>query len=443
MNLKMLLSLFLFISSLVFCSAPALASFASSEFWFNKFSVQVREDIQSHLILLGHYEGLVDGDFGPITFNSLVKFEMTYKNYSDGILKRMDLERLETEANEVRIQLKFKTVNEDKAGLSIILPLALFVSVYETEWGKSFATESGDIILRTLSGSNGDRTFRKFFDDLNQSSISRKIDSSTFKQNWFTISGKNDSENFYLKYYNTADRNIGYRLTWAKSQSKLGRILSSYLASWSTPLGETDISEPKSAPPLSTTTKLPKVTSAPLPPILPSPPKPELKLEILADENFGPFISFVEFPRMLALNGEISANTPLDFRRALKARPNLRTLVLNSGGGLVSAGLLIAQDAKKANLNTTVLPSHNCFSACSFIFFAGKIRILDGQLGVHQMSSENPDLGSAQISISNIFDTLRDFDVHPNVISIMLRTSSEDIHIFTAAEIEAYSIERK
>jgi hypothetical protein len=157
---------------------------------------------------------------------------------------------------------------------------------------------------------------------------------------------------------------------------------------------------------------------------------------------FGSFLLVDGAPDIIALDGEITTNSPLDFRRALKARPDAKTLVLKSNGGVVSSGLLIAHEVKERGMNTVILPSMGCYSACAFIFFAGNDRHAAGELGVHQIWSETPDLSSAQTTLSDILEAMDEFGVPHEVVSIMLRTPASEMHVFTSDEIAALSINR-
>ncbi len=148
-------------------------------------------------------------------------------------------------------------------------------------------------------------------------------------------------------------------------------------------------------------------------------------------------------PNVIRLDGYIGGGDALNFRRALTAAPDAELVVLNSDGGLVAMGLLIADDIHSRNLSTLIPTGSSCYSACSLIFLAGAERQADGELGVHQISSGSGDLVSAQLSISDILDVLNHFDTPIEVLTIMFRTPPEDMYVFTAAEIERYGINRR
>lgn len=161
-----------------------------------------------------------------------------------------------------------------------------------------------------------------------------------------------------------------------------------------------------------------------------------------AADSYGPFKVDPNQPTVLRLNGEIAPGSALAFRRALSANPKIDTVVLNSDGGLVDDGLLIADDVHQRKLATFIADGERCYSACAYIFFAGAERLAKGELGVHQISAKAPDLSSAQMSISDIIEQLTRFGTPIEVLTVMFRTPADDMHVFSPDEIERFAINR-
>jgi hypothetical protein len=162
-----------------------------------------------------------------------------------------------------------------------------------------------------------------------------------------------------------------------------------------------------------------------------------------ADEKtFGSFAVDDAHPEIITLNGDIDVNSALNFRRALQAAPDAKFISLNSPGGNVQMGLLIADDIHQRRLATYIASQSKCLSACSFIFLAGDERKVEGALGVHQLSSDSPDLVGAQLAISDILDMLNRFGTPMDVIQIMFRTPPNEMHVFSQDEIALYKLNR-
>ena len=157
--------------------------------------------------------------------------------------------------------------------------------------------------------------------------------------------------------------------------------------------------------------------------------------------TFGPFRVDSTSPDAINLDGEIDAGAALNFRRALAAAPAAKLVVLNSPGGLVAIALLIADDVHQHKLSTYIPGGSECLSACSFVFFAGAERKVDGALGVHQISMDSGDISGAQVTIADIIDVLNGFETLVEVLTIMFRrlhrqcTSSRKKKFFATGSI--------
>lgn len=160
------------------------------------------------------------------------------------------------------------------------------------------------------------------------------------------------------------------------------------------------------------------------------------------EKTFGPFIVDDANKGVIALNGDIDVNSALSFRRALQAAPDAKLVTLNSRGGNVQMGLLIADDIHQRKLATYIPKGSKCYSACSFVFLAGDERKVDGELGVHQISSDAPDLVGAQLAISDIIEVLNRFGTPIDVMHVMFKTPPDDMHVFSSEEIERYDLNR-
>ncbi|WP_292167166.1 PAN domain-containing protein [Mesorhizobium sp.] len=162
-----------------------------------------------------------------------------------------------------------------------------------------------------------------------------------------------------------------------------------------------------------------------------------------AVQSFGPFTVDDAHSDVISLNGEIDAGAALNFRRAAEAAPNAKLVVLNSSGGVVQIALLIADDVHERKLATFIPKKAGCYSACAYVFLAGVERQVEGELGVHQISSDSADLVSAQLSISDIIDLLNRFDTPIEVLTVMFKTPPNDMHVFTPDEVARYGIDRR
>ena len=153
------------------------------------------------------------------------------------------------------------------------------------------------------------------------------------------------------------------------------------------------------------------------------------------EERFAPFYYDRDDPKSILLLGEIDSRTPLAFSRLIETLPSADSLVLSSPGGNVYAAILVAREVNRLGMTTVIPEGEDCFSACSFIYFAGHERFSFGKLGIHQISSNSPDLIAAQLAVSDISELLDEFAVPNDVFLLMLRTPPERMHILSPAEL--------
>ena len=159
-------------------------------------------------------------------------------------------------------------------------------------------------------------------------------------------------------------------------------------------------------------------------------------------ERHGSFLLLGPDSRIAILAGDLTSLTPLDFKTVINRQPQLTTLVLSSPGGSVTGGLLLADEIALRGINTYIPPGFGCHSACSYVFLAGKARMVEGDLGVHQFYGGEESTSQAQFVVSEILDILARFETPQEVISRMLRTPSDDMYIFTQQEVARLGINR-
>lgn len=146
--------------------------------------------------------------------------------------------------------------------------------------------------------------------------------------------------------------------------------------------------------------------------------------------------------RVLVIDGDLGPNTTFNFKRMLNENPQVRTVLLNSGGGLVSTGLDVAQVIANRQLDTWVPKTAMCASACSVIYFSGLNRVADGQLGVHQIAMNIENNSEVQVTASDMIEAFNRYGTHPGVFAVMLRTPPDKMYFFTELEKLQYQIGR-
>jgi hypothetical protein len=400
----------LIVLSFLFALAPvaAFASFDTSKQWFERLPDGERSDIQTDLILLGHYDFLIDGQFGRATFDAIADFQKSQGRAASGVLTVTELKTMRELAEKTQQRLGMRRVSDQPAHVSLMIPANLLTRRTPTDQGTSYVSADGEISLETMHATLADQSFKDLYDTMTAPDPERTVTYRSYGDTRFVVSGMIGDYSFYTMFLAAGDEAVGYSLAWGKTYASEGAISSVWLASHFSPLGSLP-SEPKT-----------KFAGAP--------EGSRSAFELPADE-----------PDVIA---EISPTTPSDLDRALDARPNAKTLVLNSPGGAVDSALVLAQEVRRRGMRTYVPEGMGCYSACAYIFFAGENRIADGELGVHQISQDVADIVLAQVTIGDILDALDEFGVQHQVISYMLRTPPDDMYVFSRLEVSELGINR-
>ena len=147
--------------------------------------------------------------------------------------------------------------------------------------------------------------------------------------------------------------------------------------------------------------------------------------------------------RYALFDGQITSDSSERFSQFLSDHPDVIGLRLNSPGGTVVASLAIADEIAKRRLSTFISKDDTCASACAVIFFAGHDRLVQGRLGVHQLSDGGQgDVSAVQFVLAAQLDAFARFDVPWTVGRRMLETPPAQMYWFNQSEIEQLALNR-
>ncbi|SNS03487.1 hypothetical protein [Antarctobacter heliothermus] len=158
------------------------------------------------------------------------------------------------------------------------------------------------------------------------------------------------------------------------------------------------------------------------------------------ETEFYPIIYDTDTPHLLSLVDDIDIRTPVMLSRALKSFPHVTQLSLSSRGGSVHSALTMSYVVHEEGLRTLIPDGAVCFSACSYLFFAGAERAVQGALGVHQLASASDSLRSGQVALADIMAAYDEFGVNGAVVNKMLLTPADDMYVFDTDELSALGI---
>ena len=173
---------------------------------------------------------------------------------------------------------------------------------------------------------------------------------------------------------------------------------------------------------------------------------------VIANEEtwYGPFVFYEDIPNAVFYFANVSKGHNVNLMDALRYEASIDTVVLMSDGGSTYEGLNLSGTIHDRNLNTYVPsldgPKHGCYSSCSIMFFAGKNRWIDGELGVHQFyypQSENVFTVSQKESVENtqtlvaqIINIFNDYNVPNFVLGRLFRTPGDKMYFMDEDDIK-------
>ena len=153
-----------------------------------------------------------------------------------------------------------------------------------------------------------------------------------------------------------------------------------------------------------------------------------------------------DYPDTMVISGEIKGDDGVNFIRALVASPTpIKLLRLNSPGGEMVAGGVIAAMTRTMMLNTLVGNNDMCASMCVLIFAAGvkRAHFSTGSIGVHSLGSYYPNVNrsfeddSAKADNTNIARDFKRYGTPDSIIGKMITTPHDQITWLRTDELVA------
>lgn len=133
--------------------------------------------------------------------------------------------------------------------------------------------------------------------------------------------------------------------------------------------------------------------------------------------------------------GTLREGSAAKIQKILDAAPGATTLVLNSNGGRLFEAQQLARAVRNRNLDTYV--EHQCVSACTYIFLAGRDRVAtpNAKIGFHQPSFPGLDADTQRFMMQDMINVYRATGLPDEFIQRIGRTSPEDMWYPTREEL--------
>lgn len=168
--------------------------------------------------------------------------------------------------------------------------------------------------------------------------------------------------------------------------------------------------------------------------VLSSPVNADIEINLDNYYAAGNIYVFEDLKNVAWLLGEIMLDDYFNLREIIR-KYEIDTLIMDSPGGDLYEGLYMAAVLHDRGINTYIPTQGYCESSCANMFFAGRSRVANGNLGVHQFSSDRSleEQELTQVTVADIISFLNEFTTPPIVFEKMFL--SEDIYYFSSDEI--------
>jgi len=224
----------------------ASAGVAGSQSWFAGLSKDDRIIVQVDLVLVGTYDALVDGVFGPSTFKALVAYQRSKGQQPTGVLSPSDLAGLKAEGGKVFNNLGFQEVKDEAADLDLYMPSAILTEKKSLEDGTDYSSADGVFDLKT-STVKGPTAFGTLYAEASSSRDAIDVTYAANSGSTFSIAGKNGIRYFYKRFYQSGAGTSGYTLSWDRGWNDRGSVIATLMASLSGPLDQNQATIDQSA----------------------------------------------------------------------------------------------------------------------------------------------------------------------------------------------------
>lgn len=202
-------------------------AFAAAEKVFLALDVEARRAIQKDLIWAAKFEGTASGDFGPLTFAALKRFETEAKLPADGLINPAKRERLAKAAEAQRLAAKFTVETDKVSGMKIGIPGVIFSkSSPNTSGGTRWQDKDEKVTLDLTVFKPEDSLATLFEKGIDPKNTGRKITYKLIRPDFFVITGETASGKFYRRVQSDGSGplrgfSIGYDKTVAPAVDKM------------------------------------------------------------------------------------------------------------------------------------------------------------------------------------------------------------------------------
>lgn len=187
---------------------PALAQpappvdpiFVAAKATFEAMEIEARRAIQRDLVWAAGFAGVASGEFGPLTFAAIRRFETGQKSSVNGVLDAAERDALAKAAGAARAKLGYRIETDKATGMRIGVPTALFTKRSSNASGSDRWQTADDKATLDLLTYKPEETLETLFEKgVDPKVANRKITYKLLRPDFFVITGETAGGKFYRR----------------------------------------------------------------------------------------------------------------------------------------------------------------------------------------------------------------------------------------------------
>lgn len=233
---------------------PVDPLFAAAEKAYLALDLEIRKQIQRDLIWVAKFTGTPTGDFGPLTFAALKRFEEAEKLKPGESLSEPARRRLSEAGNRGRAALGFTVQTDRSSSMQVGIPMKLLTKFGTNGSGGPRWQDAGEKVTVDLSVLRPEDTLQALFEKGTDPKVQgRKITYKLLRPDFFVISGETDKGKFFRRVASDGKGplralSIGYDKTMAATIDPLVVAIAGSFDPWPSAKPGTTPAEPGRAP---------------------------------------------------------------------------------------------------------------------------------------------------------------------------------------------------
>lgn len=180
-------------------------AFLSAQKAFERLDLAQKKAIQRDLVWAANFTGSATGEFGPLTFAALKRFETGNKSAVDGVLTAPERAALAAAADKARAAAQFIIETDQPTGMKIGVPKKLFVKRSANSFGSARFQDKDDKATLDLQAYKPEDDLAVMFEKGTATNVpGRKITYKLLRPDFFVISGETEKGKFFRRVEKTA-----------------------------------------------------------------------------------------------------------------------------------------------------------------------------------------------------------------------------------------------